>query len=84
MIRKINKKIAFKASVILSGLLGLAFVGQKGVTTKYSSDVLQSPILSIERVSADGGGGDCSCSSCDVTVYPTPSSSGVTIGFTQP
>jgi hypothetical protein len=86
MIKKINKKIAFKASVIVSSLAGLLFTGSRGITSHSVDAVLQAPIFSVEKVSATDGGGDCccGCSGCDVYDPPTPTSAGVNIHFTSP
>lgn len=68
---RIHKKIVLGTSIIISGLLSVFIVGQKGIASHDS--ILEAPIFSIEKVSADagaGGPGGCCCSSCDIAVFP--------------
>lgn len=83
MITKINKKVAFTASLIISAAFGFLLSSTKGGMTSSVELVLEAPIFSIERSSATGGG-DCCSSSCDVIVYPSPQSSGATLFFSAP
>jgi len=84
MIRKINKKVAFTASIIISSLFGFLLSGAKGGTASPMDLVLEAPIFSIERSSANDGSGDCSSSSCDAIIYPSPTSAGVAVTFSAP
>lgn len=69
---RIHKKIALGASIIISGLLSVIVVGPKSLIHTSHDSILEAPIFSIEKVSADAGsGGDgCCCSSCDIAVFP--------------
>ncbi len=70
MIKKTIKRVLLAVSVIASGTLGFMFTGSKGSVTNHSDFILQEPIFSIEKASAEGAGGDCCCSSCDTVAPP--------------
>lgn len=72
MIKGIRKKVAFALSMIVSGAFGFLFTGPKGVTTNDVDSLLEKPIFSIEKASADGAGGDCCCG-CDTGIELPPS-----------
>lgn len=83
MIKKINKKMFFGASLLVSGILSVLFSFHKKDSMNLLSLITDVPLSSIERVTADDGSGDCSGSSCDYTGWtPPPSSSSVQIDIT--
>jgi hypothetical protein len=84
MIKRLNKKIAFGTSIIISGLLGYVFTATNGTAVNPVDAVLEAPIFSIEKASADGDGG-CSSGACDTVVYPTSTgATGVAVFFSSP
>lgn len=94
MIQKINKKIFFRFSVILSSALAL-FAGfgsrDNQSLTNAIADGLDTPLFSVNTVFAEGDGGGCcgcGCSSCEfdpvVLIPPPPTVSGVDTKFVPP
>lgn len=81
MIKKINKKVFFGFSLIVSSCLALLFSFSKKSDLNILSLITEVPLGSIERVSAGDAGGDCSGCGCEMTVNlaVTPSPSGVDI-----
>jgi hypothetical protein len=75
MIKGIRKKVVFAISMLVSGAFGFMFTGTKGVTTQDVDSLLEKPIFSIEKASADGAGGDCCCG-CDAGGGDPPSTPG--------
>ena len=76
MIQRINKKLLFRFSVLVSAVVAILFTTSRKSGQEMLQLVTEVPLSSIERVSADGGGGDCSCSSCD-TWEPADVTSGM-------
>ena len=66
MIKKINKKVFFGFSLIVSSLLTMLFSFSKRNDLNILSLVTEVPLSSIERVSASDAGGDCCGCGCDV------------------
>ncbi len=65
MIQRINKKLLFRFSVLVSAVVAILFTTSRKSGQEMLQLITEVPLSSIERVSADGGSGDCSCSSCD-------------------
>lgn len=80
MIKKINKKVFFGFSLLISSILTLIFSFSKRSDMNILSLITEVPLSSIERVSANDSGGDCSGCSCDFVGWtPTPTTSGVSL-----
>ena len=79
MIQRINKKLLFRFSVLVSAVVAILFTTSRKNGQEMLQLITEVPLSSIERVSADGGGGDCSCSSCDTWNPGTVAESGVYI-----
>lgn len=79
MIKKINKKVFFGFSLIISSILTMLFSFSKRSDLNILSLVTEVPLSSIERVAATDGGGPGDCSGCagnitlDFAVTPNPS-----------
>jgi hypothetical protein len=85
MFKKLNKKIAFRFSLIISSLVAL-FAGstRDAAPNRQVVEVLDVPLFSIEKAYASDGAGDCCGSSDGGVTFPTPISSGVGINFSAP
>jgi hypothetical protein len=86
MIKKLNKKLTFRISLIISSLVAL-FAGSTRDTAqnnKHVVEVLDVPLFSIEKAYASDGGGDCCGSSDGGITFPLPTSSGLGINFSAP
>lgn len=83
MIKKINKKVFFGFSLLVSSLLTILFSFSKKSDMNILSLITEVPLGSIERVSA-GDTGDCCGSTCDINISNlTPTSSGVGIAIVE-
>lgn len=67
MFKKISKRLLLLTSVLASGVVGFLFNDNQNSAATQAD--LKTPIFSIDKAYADGAGGDCSCSSCDVPPY---------------
>ncbi len=88
MVKKINKKIIFRFSLIFSSFLALFVSSTKnndGLIKGLEDSVKSvSSVLSLDKVYAEDGCGDCCGSGCDGSynyTFPTPSSSGIGLRF---
>jgi hypothetical protein len=88
MLKKINKKVLFRFSLIISGIATLFFS-----SAKDDSGVMQSldnalpsvaSLLKVEKVYATDSSGDCCGSSDGGITYPSPTSSAGAIRFANP
>jgi hypothetical protein len=84
---KKTKRLFFRLSLVISGIAGI-FLGTqqaKNNNTDITSNLLDSPIMSIEKAFAMDGGGDCcGSSSCDGGVaWPDTTSEGVVINMVK-
>lgn len=77
MIKKINKKVFFGFSLLISSVLTLLFSFSKKGDLNILSLITEVPLSSIERVSANDAGSDCSGCGCDITIDVSSSPSGV-------
>lgn len=79
--KKLNKKIFFRLSVVISGVTGLFFATQhKDTLIDLTASILDNPIIGIEKVYAEDGCSGCSGSACEGSVtFPSPVASGVQI-----
>ena len=70
MIQRINKKLLFRFSVLVSAVVAILFTTSRKSGQEMLQLITEVPLSSIERVSADGGSGDCSCSADGSTWDP--------------
>jgi hypothetical protein len=87
-LKKINKKILFRLSLIVSGIATLVFSGAKdnsGVMDSLDNALPSvASLLKVEKVYATDSSGDCCGSSDGGITYPQPTSSAGAIRFADP
>ena len=69
---KKSKSIIFRLSLLVSSIAGV-FIGsqQRDTNTDLASNLLDNPIMSIEKAYAEEGGDCCGSSSCDSISWPS-------------